>query len=206
MPGAGGAGGGLSALLSPLVARLLEHHAEMGDTQTCAVLSRVLELAITPPPSPQPPPGLAPSVAGGGKADAAIEKLAPRASRRRWTVGYLEELRRQGDFASACEVVKHCGDTSLQQAAARSTTVLLGGRQRGRPLCGVCELPVRGSYIWCQGCGHGGHLAHMRNWFETEVECPTGCGHRCQIRLLAPSPPQAQAAVCAPCGAGGGLG
>ena len=171
----------------------------------CAVPPSRLAIA-PPPPPPPPPPGLAPSVAGGGQADAAVEKLAPRASRRRWTVGYLEELRRQGDFASACEVVKHCGDTSLQQAAARSTTVLLGGRQRGRPLCGVCELPVRGSYVWCQGCGHGGHLAHMRSWFETEVECPTGCGHRCQVRLLAPSSPQAQAAVCAPCGGGGGLG
>jgi len=45
---------------------------------------------------------------------------------------------------------------------------------------------VKGLYAWCQGCSHGGHLIHMREWFirdwlgETPV-CPTGCGHDCEI-------------------------
>ena len=31
-------------------------------------------------------------------------------------------------------------------------------------------------------CKHGGHTAHLREWFESEnVECPTGCGCRCMV-------------------------
>ena len=29
-----------------------------------------------------------------------------------------------------------------------------------------------------QGCGHGGHLAHVREWYAKYDMCPTGCGHR----------------------------
>ncbi|KAJ2712966.1 hypothetical protein H4R19_002485 [Coemansia spiralis] len=27
-------------------------------------------------------------------------------------------------------------------------------------------------FSWCQTCGHGGHVVHMQNWFETHTECP----------------------------------
>lgn len=50
----------------------------------------------------------------------------------------------------------------------------------------MCQLPVRGLVAWCQGCGHGGHAEHLHAWFQTNLECPTGCGHRCQIRYAAP--------------------
>jgi pyruvate/2-oxoacid:ferredoxin oxidoreductase beta subunit len=42
---------------------------------------------------------------------------------------------------------------------------------------------VKGMYAWCQGCGHGGHLRHMHEWFQTNLECPTGCGHVCTIEM-----------------------
>jgi len=45
--------------------------------------------------------------------------------------------------------------------------------------CSVCHLSVSGLYFWCQICQHGGHLSHMRKWFETEQYCPTGCMHQC---------------------------
>lgn len=33
---------------------------------------------------------------------------------------------------------------------------------------------------WCQTCRHGGHAAHMDNWFKKHVECPvTGCTCPC---------------------------
>jgi len=39
---------------------------------------------------------------------------------------------------------------------------------------------VVGLYVWCQGCGHGGHLQHLTQWFENEQFCPVaGCAHSC---------------------------
>jgi WD repeat-containing protein 24 len=45
--------------------------------------------------------------------------------------------------------------------------------------CGVCHLIVRGLYAWCQVCGHGGHLQHMKNWFANQSKCPQ-CDHTCE--------------------------
>jgi WD40 repeat protein len=46
-------------------------------------------------------------------------------------------------------------------------------------VCSVCHQHVRGLWAWCQGCGHGGHLHHLKAWFATERACPTGCSHYC---------------------------
>ena len=47
-------------------------------------------------------------------------------------------------------------------------------------MCFLCHEPVVGMYVWCPGCGHGGHLEHALQWFGASQEmCPTGCGHRC---------------------------
>ena len=54
----------------------------------------------------------------------------------------------------------------------------------GMSVCSVCELLVRGLYVWCQGCGHGGHAEHMADWFSTSRVCPTGCMHRCVDELV----------------------
>lgn len=49
--------------------------------------------------------------------------------------------------------------------------------------CAVCLQPVRGVYAWCQGCGHGGHLEHMLEWFSQHSSlCPTGCMHVCNLQ------------------------
>jgi hypothetical protein len=35
-------------------------------------------------------------------------------------------------------------------------------------------------YTWCQTCRHGGHAAHLMDWFAHHVECPvTDCNCRC---------------------------
>lgn len=46
--------------------------------------------------------------------------------------------------------------------------------------CSVCQLVVRGQSMFCMACGHGGHVAHLREWFEFENACPTGCGCWCK--------------------------
>ncbi|RTG84747.1 WD repeat-containing protein 24 [Schistosoma bovis] len=46
--------------------------------------------------------------------------------------------------------------------------------------CALCHLVVRGLFVCCRGCSHGGHLDHMQAWLMKRSECPTGCGHRCK--------------------------
>ncbi|TPP58312.1 WD repeat-containing protein 24, partial [Fasciola gigantica] len=46
--------------------------------------------------------------------------------------------------------------------------------------CALCHLTVRGLFVWCRGCSHGGHLEHMQAWLNQRSECPAGCGHRCE--------------------------
>ena len=46
--------------------------------------------------------------------------------------------------------------------------------------CAVCHAVVRGLLVWCQGCGHGGHVHHLRQWMSQRAGCPAGCGHQCE--------------------------
>lgn len=46
--------------------------------------------------------------------------------------------------------------------------------------CSFCHEVVKGIYVWCKSCSHGGHLACQRFWFTANKECPTGCGHFCE--------------------------
>ncbi|CAD8144516.1 unnamed protein product [Paramecium pentaurelia] len=46
-------------------------------------------------------------------------------------------------------------------------------------ICVICFKPVRGLYLWCQQCMHGGHMKEMKNWFSNNTQCPSGCGHNC---------------------------
>jgi len=58
--------------------------------------------------------------------------------------------------------------------------------------CFLCHLPVKDLFVWCPGCGHGGHLACAQEWFggvdsygepsmRPQEFCPTGCGHKCNF-------------------------
>ena len=49
--------------------------------------------------------------------------------------------------------------------------------------CSLCQMPIRGAGYFCSACGHGGHTAHMRQWFEITVECAAGCGCKCESWL-----------------------
>jgi WD repeat-containing protein 24 len=56
--------------------------------------------------------------------------------------------------------------------------------QFGHQACASNRTQGSGLWSWCQGCGHGGHLACMKKWlgdFEvSEGGCPTpGCMHDC---------------------------
>lgn len=47
-------------------------------------------------------------------------------------------------------------------------------------MCAVCHHVVKGLFVWCQGCSHGGHLQHIMKWLEGSSHCPAGCGHLCE--------------------------
>ncbi len=39
---------------------------------------------------------------------------------------------------------------------------------------------VENWFVWCQKCRHGGHSAHVEEWFDTHCECPVAeCTCRC---------------------------
>ena len=60
-------------------------------------------------------------------------------------------------------------------------------------LCFLCHETVKGVFVWCPGCGHGGHLEHALEWFggnngdKLRELCPTGCGHRCNLIQMSQS-------------------
>jgi len=44
------------------------------------------------------------------------------------------------------------------------------------------ENPTDKWFVWCQGCGHGGHAQHMQDWFNEHKQCPVpNCNCRCSI-------------------------
>lgn len=47
--------------------------------------------------------------------------------------------------------------------------------------CNICRVAVRGLTNFCSTCGHGGHATHMRDWFEVNDVCPSGCGCACLV-------------------------
>lgn len=47
-------------------------------------------------------------------------------------------------------------------------------------VCAVCHHVVKGLFVWCQGCSHGGHLEHIMKWLKSSAHCPAGCGHLCE--------------------------
>jgi hypothetical protein len=70
-------------------------------------------------------------------------------------------------------------------AATPSASRRGGAAAAQKPACSLCQETVGGLWVWCHGCGHGGHLDHLLEWFAHEsAECPSGCGHRCSAEMM----------------------
>ncbi|XP_023244800.1 GATOR complex protein WDR24-like [Centruroides sculpturatus] len=113
-----------------------------------------------------------------------------------WIISYIELLSRFKLWNIANEVINLSSLSAINTLNQQSTTIRsLCGKCR-QPLghvgwectrcnimpapCSICHQIVRGLYVWCQGCCHGGHQKHMEKWFQNHRECPTGCGHLCE--------------------------
>jgi hypothetical protein len=180
-------------VLLPTIKSLLEERANAGDVQTCVALCEVLQ--VVAPDQTLLIPGLD------------IELV------REWYLNYIDLLRDMSLFSQATFLIRNCKDPFIAALNQQSTTLhescphcgkaLLNTDATGRDLdntsrrlckscrrrvglCFLCHEPVKGVYVWCPGCGHGGHLDHALQWFsgldgKVREVCPTGCGHRCNM-------------------------
>lgn len=114
-----------------------------------------------------------------------------------WLMSYIDLLHHYKLWNPAVEIMKHSWIRSVREINEQSTAVhtncgncsrnLLGPvgwyctkcKSADTSKCSVCNLVVRGLYAWCQGCSHGGHLEHMKQWFLNNSKCPK-CGHLCE--------------------------
>ncbi|XP_063624491.1 GATOR2 complex protein WDR24 [Cydia splendana] len=164
---------------APLLAAALRAHAALGDVQTAATVCLALQ---------------------DHRSD--LFPYIDEALQEQWLLGYIELLHRYKLWNVATEVIRCAWLGSVRALSQQSTSIAVccgrcarrtrphqpcdrchaRGKARSAPdLCAVCHQVVRGLYAWCQGCAHGGHLAHMRRWMETHRLCPAGCGHQCQL-------------------------
>lgn len=119
-----------------------------------------------------------------------------------WFHSYITHLKRCQLFVEATEMTRDCPFELVRRTNQESTTFYSSCSRCMKPVmqgkhsaywicercekptgsCSVCHLPVRSVYVNCRGCGHGGHIEHMREWFAESNECPTGCGHQCRLK------------------------
>lgn len=175
---------------------MLLERAEAGDVQTIVCLCEILQV-----------------IDGDGERTR-IPNLKVKLVRE-WYLSYIDLLHQMCLFTAAAFLIKHCKDKAIGALSQQSTTIHESCPRCGKPLdsasesssnglsknarlnckfcrrrvgfCFVCHEPVHGMYVWCPGCGHGGHLQHALQWFggltgkQVRTACPTGCGHRCNL-------------------------
>ena len=151
-------------IVLPALKDTLQHRAEVADIMGCMRLARCMP----------------------------ADSLDQDKRMLRWLMALTDQMHRAQYFSRAASTIKQFGNCSeMTRKWARQVTggSLIHIRRDGdrrelggaQTLCSICELPVKGLYVWCQGCGHGGHMEHMRSWFKGNVDCPAGCGHRCLV-------------------------
>ncbi|CAH1788741.1 unnamed protein product [Owenia fusiformis] len=153
------------------VKKILHYYAEQSDVQMSVSLLVVL----------------------GDKIRDHIDEL----TQEHWFISYIELLSRFKLYTVANEVIKLSNHASVSVLNQESTTIHTNCNNCSKSLlrsgwvcdrckkitntCSICHLVVKGLYVWCQGCSHGGHIQHIKDWFSRSRNCPTGCGHLCEF-------------------------
>mmetsp|Transcript_62676 Transcript_62676/g.70081 ORF Transcript_62676/g.70081 Transcript_62676/m.70081 type:complete len:1140 (+) Transcript_62676:51-3470(+) len=187
-------------VIFPTIKSLLLERAEAGDVQTNVALCEVLQV-----------------IDSGGE-QTRIPSLRMKLVRE-WYLSYIDLLHHMCLFSAAALLIKNCRDKAIGSLSQQSTTIhescprccrpiesSTGSFDNGRQVCkncrrrvGMCFLchePVTGMFVWCPGCGHGGHMEHALQWFggsngkPIRTVCPTGCGHRCNFVQMATAFPR----------------
>ncbi|KJE91137.1 WD repeat domain-containing protein [Capsaspora owczarzaki ATCC 30864] len=156
----------------PMVVALLHYYAERGDVQTAVTMLTVLNTVLA-------------------------EDAVPSNTQEQWYIAYIDLLHRFELYSIAADVMRSSTNTTVQGLNQDTTTVHTSCSNCKKPLfksgwvcdrclkltnsCSVCHQTVKGLYVWCQGCGHGGHITHMQDWFSKHTLCPAGCLHHCEF-------------------------
>ncbi|KAF4034532.1 C4HC2 type zinc-ribbon [Phytophthora infestans] len=176
--------GDLGHLRDDVLKEVLEYYTEIGDLQSCVAITVVV-----------------------GKVTS-VEKVMGKAWLQHIYMHYIDLLHQLQIYTTANELVVNCSDQSIRQMNMKSTSVYFNCARCSKPLessgpselgvpvslctscsnaatlCSICQLPVRGLYVWCPVCAHGGHLDHLTEWFAHETVCPTGCSHHCSLNFI----------------------
>nr|CAD2181539.1 unnamed protein product [Meloidogyne enterolobii] len=110
---------------------------------------------------------------------------------------YADILYRWRMYKKCAEVLKHCdsgkNDESIEiiktliwchfcgQQRRGDSFCCIRGRRTSSIVCSICERPCKGIVTTCVTCSHGGHLTHLATWFDTQSQCPLGCGCECKF-------------------------
>ncbi|XP_048408373.1 GATOR complex protein WDR24 isoform X3 [Stegostoma tigrinum] len=125
-----------------------------------------------------------------------IRKEIDEQTQEHWYTSYIDLLQRFKLWNVSNEVIKLSTCSSINCLNQASTSLHINCSNCKRPMsskgwicdrcrqcasmCAVCHQVVKGLFVWCQGCSHGGHLQHIMNWLRTSSHCPAGCGHLCE--------------------------
>ncbi|CDW59649.1 hypothetical protein TTRE_0000798701 [Trichuris trichiura] len=115
---------------------------------------------------------------------------------KRWFLAYIDLLRRYQLYSIAALVTSLCPIEEIKSDKNQQCTMNILCSRCQRSLqgtsnfcvhcddiaakCCVCHGHVQSLYVCCPGCLHGGHVAHIEEWFNIHDFCPTGCGHPCE--------------------------
>ncbi|XP_043926547.1 GATOR complex protein WDR24 [Protopterus annectens] len=159
-----------SDYFNPIVKEMLHFYAEQGDVQMAVSVLIVL----------------------GDR----IRREIDEQTQEHWYTSYVDLLQRFRLWNVSNEVIKLSTCSAISCLNQASTTLHINCSNCKRPMsnkgwicdrcrqcasmCAVCHHVVKGLFVWCQGCSHGGHLQHIMNWLQTNIHCPAGCGHLCE--------------------------
>ena len=98
---------------------------------------------------------------------------------------YISELNRKGSLLhiTCTKCGKELSDgTIIAQGCASFQGSWCVHCKTSVGMCTVCNKIVKGMFVWCPICCHGGHSSCLKKWFNgTNRTCPSGCGHRCMV-------------------------
>ncbi|KAG4305245.1 hypothetical protein PORY_001415 [Pneumocystis oryctolagi] len=165
--------------VGPVVQAIADYYGEKGDVQMCAtivlLMSKYIHFDVLK-----------------------IEK---------WITEYIELLQRYRMFITMTEVINASSSLSIKALSQTETSIYINcyhchksiinqktnknflyceSCQRIPEGCIICNVPIKGQYLWCQGCSHGGHAECIRNWFMGGYSscgmCPSvACLHYCMF-------------------------
>lgn len=156
---------------SDLIAEILHFYANQGDVQMSVAILLVL--------------------------NDKVKSIVDVSYQEQWFLSYIDLLSKFQLWNILAQVISLCPLQSINELSHTSTTIYSNCGLCNKSLnskvgwvcqkcktepsnCSVCHIAVSGLYVWCQGCSHGGHLNHIKEWFSKNILCPSGCGHQCE--------------------------